>query len=364
MVDWRKWPKAESKVASLKGLPAWSRSEEIRKEYRQEVLRVQLPATLAAILVPGAIIFGLFRISAPDGTGPIATWIGIGGFSSVIVTLLAVARWGEEWSGRQRSRRVRDLLEVRGESVLGDDIVGVTYSDVVWRDPAYGDSWDWGALRLSMDRLTYVGRFTNFDLRPQSIQSLEIKCADHVTGAPSPRLFLTWMAEGKTETLIFELPYQRSRRRRVQAMEDLRERIERWRQEPLPIHDPTPLVTPLRNETLRPAINPYTELGLPAKLISGAITLGIYIACTVAITLICLQAHIPMNGVWAGVSPIFFLVWILLAYPIEKRLSPRWRYQVREEEEEPMQESSPRNLGEALPNEETTEVAAHPGKTT
>jgi hypothetical protein len=350
--DWRNWPKADWKIADPKSLPDWARGPEVQKELRAEMLRA-LPIMLGAILVPFGVAFALFALYAPNGTGPIAAWIGLGCFASFLASMYSIGRWGEEWSGRRRRRRVLDLLESREEPVLGDEVVGVTYSDTLWRDSVHGDSWDWGALRLEMDRLSFVGRSSRFDLRPESIRSLEIKSVNHIAGIQG-RLYVTWDDDAKTETLILELPYVRSRQRRIEAIDNLRERIGRWRREPLPSYDRTPLVAPLRQDEVRPEINAYAQIGRPAKLLAALIvgTAAVTVQISVLILLTLLGYRTPgaiMSGLFGGLFVVWLLVWLLIAAAVERRLPEKLRYPKKRVDEE----LPALNLG--VPSSETQE---------
>ncbi len=325
MVDWRKLPKADWEVADPKSLPNWARGPEIQRELRGEMLRA-LPVILAGVGVPFGIAFTLFALYAPSGTGTVANWIGLGALIGVPFSLITVGRWGEEWSGRRLRRRVQDQLEARGESVLGGEVVGVTYSHTVWRDSLHGDSWDWGVLHLEMDRLSFVGRGSKFDLRPESIQNMEIKQLSHAFGTQT-RLFITWEEGGKSETLIFELPYQRSRRKRFEEIDYLRERIERWRREPLPLYDKTPLTPPTRQEELKPTINPYTQIGWPARILAGVSVAFGWVAFELFLVfgLMALGVH-NFGSYLGGVSVLFWVAWIFAAGAIEKRLPAKWQH--------------------------------------
>ena len=325
MPDWRNWPKADWKIADPKSLPDWARSPELRRENLAESLRV-LPVVVLGVAAPIAIAYTLFAFFAPSGTGAIATWVGLGSLLSMPVSMLVFGRWGAELAERRLRGRVRDQLEARGEPVLGGELVGVTYSDVVWRDSQCGDSWDWGVLHLEMDRLTYIGRGSRFDLRPQSIQKVEVKQLTHVFGTQA-RLFITWDDGGKSETLILEMPYKGSRRRRFEEAENLRERIERWRREPLPNYDKTPLIPPPRYADLKPVVNPFSQIGWPAGILAGvALVIGIFVI-TAGLTLLLTALGFRHTGGFLSSFAIFYFVaWIMVAGAIEKRLPAKWQH--------------------------------------
>lgn len=351
MVDWRKWPEEVGRIADPRSLPDWVRGPEIQKEARAEMFRA-LPILLLAMGVPAAVAFTLFHFYAPSGNGPVAACIAFGFLVCMTASVIGIGRWSEEWSGQRRRRRILDLLEAREERVLGDEVVGVTYSDTLWRDTAHGDSWDWGALRLEMDRLSFVGRSSRFDLRPESIRNLEIKRVNSLVGVQG-RLCLTWDDGGKSETLIFELPFVRSRRRRVEAINDLRERIDRWRKEPLPSYDRTPLIPPPSVENLRPFVNPITNSSFTAKLLGALAVFLLALVTEVLLMLLLLALHLGRYGGYLSVLiGLFVVLWIPVTLGIERRLPNALRHRNNEEE-------SPNfNLGEekAVDADSTLEI--------
>lgn len=349
MKDWRAWPKETPKVADITSLPDWVRSPEKRLETQSETW-LAIPILLIGVGLPLATLFALFGfIPDPIGNVAVGLTLTIGGLAGFVFWLLNVARWGEEWTYRRLARRVLGDLTERGESTLGDEVVGVAYADRLWRNAISGDSWDWGALRLGLDRLSFIGRASRFDLRPEQILNVEIRRSDHLLGTPKPRLYVTWQGAGQAETLSLELPYLRSRRRRVEAIEGLRERIERWRREPLPSHDRSPLVPPLGRADVQLAPSRYSQIGAPAKVLAVIAMpfIGVAVQTTLTVALGFVGIH-RAGGFMGGLVVLYMFLWLVIAAAIESRLPERWRYH------DPEAVVPPVDLGEARPVDETT----------
>lgn len=316
MVDWRDWPKEKPKIVVTRSLPAWAFSPSRREENRHD-RKALLPYTAASVVL-GLALIGLFTLFSPRE--------GLGTAVAGLSTLGIIAGAACELDRRKAARKSRLTSERSMELVgarIGDEAVGVAYAEGLYRHALIGDSWDWGAFRLDFDRLSFVGRETRFDLRPEQIRGVEVRRSDHECG-PVARIYLHWSDGGKDETLSIELPYVRSRRQRMEAVEALRDRIERWWREPLRVTDRTPLVAPPRRNTIRVVENPYARISPKAMALSAAILLPLWIFAVGAEALTLrhfLGTKFP-NYFASFATPFLMFAWVFLAQRLDRRICP------------------------------------------
>ncbi len=303
-------------------MPAWVRSPERLREAQRGTWPYLL-AMLGGFGAPTGATLLFMQAFAPTGTGGLAALIALGGMALSFAGLFATCRWATE---RLACRQAQKALE---GAALDADAVGVTYADGFWHDALIGDSWDWGALRLGFDRLEFAGRASRFELRPEDVVGVQARWSDYLLGSPVARLYLRYVGAKGVETVGIELPYVRSARRRVERVEELRDRIERWRLSPLPALDAEPSRLPLDGAEARVERSRYERIGRRAKWLAFAAVLPIWLAIQVAMTLVLTLMGYSKAGVVLTVPALFFCLalWIMLAARIERGLPERLRFQ-------------------------------------
>ena len=341
MTEWRKalrsWPRETAQVAEADSLPAWIDLKARTREVRGEML-VAAASSISAFGLPMGAMLLAMHILVPSGTGPLAASLAIGGLAASLLVMFAVAERGEAWLARRRARRALDRLEAKGEATLGGEVVGVTYAERRWRVDMTGDAWDWGVLRFDLDRLSFVGEQSHFELLPGEVVATEIRRFDSAPGVVRARLYLRYLRDGCEESIGLDLPYAPSKRRRVEEALDIRERVERWRREPeIPSVSRAVVATPLA----KPRLSRFHRIGRPAKMLAGLAMFGLMLVFEVVLAYGLNALGLQRLGAFSGGFFIVFLwLWVLLAAKIETKSPDRWRY--REPEVTPAMD-----LGEA-----------------
>ncbi len=332
MTEWRRtlksWPMETAKIADPASLPEWVRAAaRERREAEGSAKGRKIPAMLLTVFALGLLVF----IDMRPSIDPL-TWLLLAAlFAACVPFGLSFGQYLERTEARRR-QRTTDLLETRGESTLGGEFAGVSYAEGCWTYPGLGLGADEGVLQLDLDRLTFVGRHTRFELPTAAVLGTEIRRYDSGLGNRA-RLLVPWAHAGEAGTLSLALPYRRSTRRRVEEALDLQERIERWRREPFPSRSTLPHLPITMELTSRP--NAFERIGLAAKLLSGVTTFTFAV-----LTFGGIEFGLARSGyrelsrhIGSSTSVLmwgWFFVWIWLAAKIEPRLPERYRYREKE----------------------------------
>lgn len=341
----KEWPRERPLIMDVERAPKWARDPERLREARRDLGR-GLPLILTAFCFPFAILIGLASIAIAERSNLFA------GMYWTLGTLAAFTAAGMGMKAAvqrleaQRRRRALDRLEAHGEATLGGEFVGIAYADRPWRHPLLGDNADHGVLRIDLDRLTFVGRDTRFELPASTIVGTEVRWLDQAFGGSLPRLYVRWWNGGELQAFSVELPYQTSLRRRIEAVSDLQSRIEAWQSAPFPTFGHPPLLPPTIAE-MRPAQSKFQRVGLAAMVLAALVTLPILIATDLAVQFVLRRWLGPFGGgVASGLCVTYVFLYIYLAAAIESRLPERWRYRGAAE--------VPADLGEDRPPDETS----------
>ena len=276
-------------------------------------------------LLPAGLAFTFAAWLAGGGHDLAAILAMFAGFGLAMGGVLPACKFGDERRDRLRRSRTLSLLEEREESTLGGESVGVAYSEFAWHYPEGGHDLDDGVFATGLDALTFVGRQTRFELPAAAILSTEIRYFDAALHGPDPRLYICWAHEGRAGTLSLSLPKNRFVRRRVSGMEELRERIERWRGEPFPRRTVLCDLPPSVEPTERVSVSPKN--GWRAKLLAAVATLVFFVMVETLGTMLAIRmgwsrsGHLLMALVY--LSPA---VWVALTTIFERKLPARWRH--------------------------------------
>ena len=320
----RSWPIDTLRTADPASLPKWANDpERVRTAQREEIFSSLLVLGLFSLL-PAGLAFTFAAWLAGSGHDLAAILAVFAGFGLAMSGVLPACKFGDERRDRLRRSRTLNLLEGREESTLGGESVGVAYSEFAWHYPEGGHDLDDGVFATGLDALTFVGRQTRFELPAAAILSTEIHYFDAALHGPDPRLYICWAHEGRAGTLSLSLPKNRFVRRRVSGMEELRERIERWRGEPFPRRS-SPYALPPSVEPTAVVVSPKN--GWRAKLLAAVATLVFFVMVETLGTMLAIRmgwsrsGHLLMALVY--LSPA---VWVALTTIFERKLPARWRH--------------------------------------
>jgi hypothetical protein len=149
----------------------------------------------------------------------------VGACRLLTTTMLFVMR-------RMRSWVLEEVERKHGPLPLVSQYVGVAYSDQVWS--VNGDtSWDFGALEVGNGSLRFFGRKSDFVLPFRMITSLRLQPTPIPFSKPLTKFQIQWLdPEGKIQHVAIEIRDASSPAAMKAETEELRERIERWRNTP------------------------------------------------------------------------------------------------------------------------------------
>lgn len=186
--------------------------------------------------VPVALFFGIVLLAlqltdvyAPDGRGPIAATLVIGGFALAFVALFTTL----PIAGLAIMRHFRKAVQAKCErlylvNLLDANYVGFSPGDTLVNYDG-DNSWDVGFLRLEADRLNYLGDRSSFSLSASQILGVRVESHGHFIWR-FPRLFITWQREvgSQSQVLNLELREARSMKDLWQGTRSFQERMEGW----------------------------------------------------------------------------------------------------------------------------------------
>ncbi|HET6454630.1 MAG TPA: hypothetical protein VFI02_09520 [Armatimonadota bacterium] len=214
----------------------------------------------------------LIHCLAPDGRGPLAAVLGIGGFLLSVLLMFALL----PSIGFYTTCRWRKPIQTKCENLylvsLRDEAhVGFTPGDSF--EMHEGDTaWDVGFLRSDPDRLNYYGDRSSFSLAASQIQGISIN-VNELFIWKLPWVFVAWQETPTSESHVFGLEMRDARsikdlRRRTTAMQ---KKLEAWWQARKGSSTPTGnlLGLPTLPENVEPAANALPKEGCIAMLIGG-----------------------------------------------------------------------------------------------
>ncbi len=333
MTEWRRtlrsWPTETSKVADPNSLPDYQRDPARLREANREEVSSSLVGIALGSLLPMGLGFAGTAWFAAVGYEGVAALTMFASMALGVVGLIPMAKVADEWRDARRRRRTLDVLDAQGEATLGGEFVGVAYEERLWHHPGLGFDADLGVLTLELDRLNFVGLETRFEIPRDAILSTEIRSFDAALHGAHPRLYVQWIQGDKTGTFSVSLPTHRRVDRRVEAMAELRSRLDAWRGETMPRAIRFEAVVP---PSEHPAVARTRGIGLPAKILAAVATFLTLGFIEFVATMIAIQMGWKRTGtlflILAGISN---LPWSLFSRKIERHLPERWRYQDKTE---------------------------------
>lgn len=327
MEEWRRtlreWPKEESQTADIASLPAPLRGpERLREEGRDEAVSSLVAIALGSLLPMGLGLVGAVWL-AHVGEPFVAMLVMFSGMALGIVGLFPTTKVAEERRAARRRRRALDDLEAQGEATLGGEFVGVAYGDRLWHHPGLGHDADHGVLTTDLDRLTFVGRSTRFEIPKSAILGTEVRYFDAAMTGPRPRLYVTYSRGEGIDTLSVVPPYRRSVRRRVREIVEFREHLEAWRAERFPGAAGRLFALPPKGD-YAVAADAQRRVGLPAKLLAGIATFLLLSGIEAVATFVAIQVGWRRSGnLLTLLASTCYLPWLLIALKIEALLPER-----------------------------------------
>lgn len=287
-----------------------------------------MASSLLAIGVGSLLPMGFFFAGAAwlagAGRDLAATLTMFSGMGLGMAGLFPMSKAAGEWRDARRRRRTLDWLEAQGEATLGGEFVDVAYEERLWHHSGLGHDVDSGVLTMGFDRLTYMGRWTNFEIPATSILGTEIRSFDAAIEGALPRLYVQWAHGGDHSTFSLSLPNRRSVRRRIEGTLDLKRRLDAWSAESLPPMTAFPFILPRSERPTRVADR--GETGIPAKILAALATTVLLGTIEFVATLLAIAMGWHRTGTLAM---ILFASWSLpyaiFSRIIEKRLPERFR---------------------------------------
>lgn len=212
--------------------PAASNAERVFSTTYKADRLARMSWTLIATMILPSVVAGWLANTLP-GDSPLRWLLYVVGLVASILAYLAVVEWGSLWGYEGLRRQLWDKLLPRDTPEAEFTFVSFVPED---RPRSYEgfSEWDLGFLRLTGDRLVYLGEQTRFVLRRDQITEIRYS-AGLPSWKPLPRIAIAWrdVATGRIGVFTLRPMAVRSLTQMRREIERLSQRLQTWRNQPM-----------------------------------------------------------------------------------------------------------------------------------